>query len=188
MDEAAKKFCKRAVAYLKVPEPEGKGAHVTLGEAEGPVLRQLDNGLLVAYLVDEGDTYTYVTNAHLAQAKLSADKLHELALFNLSSIIGASAEVRRFGNVYLVLAGGCFEASLILCDEFWSSWYSELTTDSFIASFPSRDVLVFGDSSLEDTIGELKELCANTAGSLEHPLTATLYKRGANGWKPLFSH
>lgn len=188
MDEATRTFCQRAVAYLKVPEAEGQGAALVLSEADSPVLRRLDNGLLVAYLVDEGDTFTYVQNRHLAQAKLSADALHEQALFNLSSVIGPQAEVRRFGNVYLVLAGGCFEASLILCDDFWTAWYSELTTDSFIATFPSRDVLAFGDSSLPDTIGELKELCANTAGSLEHPLTTTLYQRQGKAWKPLFSH
>ena len=188
MDEAARKFCRRAVAYLKVPEAEGKGTPVVVGEADSPALHMLDNGLLVAYLVDEGDHFAYVKNQHLVQAKLRAGMLHEQAMFNLSSVIGPQAEVRRFGNVYLVLAGGCFEASLILCDEFWSAWYSELTTDNFIATFPSRDVLAFGDNSLPDTIAELKELCAKTEGSLEHPLTTTLYQRSGKTWKPLFSH
>lgn len=188
MDEAARKFCLRAVAYLKVAVPEGEGAHVSPGEQDSPVLRELGNGLMVAYLVDEGDHFSYVQHRHLAQAKIGEDVLHEQALLNLSSVVGSQAEVRKFGSVYLVLAGGCFEASLILCDEFWSSWYSDLTTDSFIASFPARDVLAFGDSSSEDTIGELKELCANTAGSVDHPLTTTLYKRSGKNWKPMFSH
>lgn len=188
MDEAARKFCLRAVAYLKVAVSEEKGAAIAIDAPDSPVLRTLDNGLVVAYLVDEGDHFTYVQNRHLAQAKLSADVLHEQALLNLSSVVGSQAEVRKFGSVYLVLAGGCFEASLILCDEFWSSWYSDLTTDGFIASFPARDVLAFGDSSSDDTIGELKELCANTAGSVDHPLTGTLYQRTGKTWTPLFSH
>lgn len=188
MDEAARTFCLRAVAYLKVAVPPGQGEGIALKDPDSPVLRQLGNGLMIAYLVDEGDHFAYVQNRHLAQAKLGADILHEQALLNLSSVIGSQAEVRKFGSVYLVMAGGCFEASLILCDEFWSSWYSDLTTDNFIAAFPARDVLVFGDSSRDNTIAELKELCANTAGSVEHPLTPTLYQRGKNGWTPLLSH
>lgn len=188
MDEAARTFCLRAVAYLKVAAPEGQGAHVELDEPDSPLLRDLGNGLMVSYLVDEGDHFSYVQNRHLASAKLSADILHEQALLNLSSVVGSQAEVRKFGSVYMVLAGGCFEASLILCEEFWSSWYADLTTDSFVASFPARDVLAFGDSAKEETIGELKELCANTAGSVDHPLTSTLYRRNGKTWTPMFSH
>lgn len=188
MDEDVRQFCLRAIAYLKVAVPEGQGEAIALDAPDSPVLRQLGNGLMVAYLVDEGDHFTYVQNRHLAQARLSADTVHEQALLNLASVVGGQAEVRRFGSVYLVTAGGCFEASLILCDDFWSSWYADLTTDSFIAAFPARDVLVFGDSSAPNTIAELKELCANTAGSVDHPLTSTLYRREGQRWTPLFSH
>jgi uncharacterized protein YtpQ (UPF0354 family) len=188
MDENARTFCMRSVAYLKSAQPEGQGQAVAPDAPDSPVLRDLGNGLLITYVVDEGDHFTYVQNRHLAQARLSADILHEQALLNLSSMIGSQAEVRKFGSVYLVLAGGCFEASLILCDEFWSAWYADLTTDSFIASFPARDVLAFGDSSASNTIAELKALSANTAGAVHHPITPTLYRRDGKRWTPLFSH
>jgi len=188
MDVATRTFCLRAIACLKVPVAQGQGTGVTLGEGDSPVLRNLDNGLMVAYLVDEGDHFSYVQNRHLTQAGISEAKLHEQALLNLSSVIGPQAEVRKFGSIYIVVAGGTFEASLILCDEFWSSWYSDLAGKGFIATFPARDVLAFGDSGDDDTVGELKELCAKTAGSLDHPLTTTLYRRIGAAWQPIFSH
>jgi uncharacterized protein YtpQ (UPF0354 family) len=188
MDVAARKFCLSAIACLKVPVAQGHGIAVALGDLDSPVLRNLDNGLLVSYLVDQGDHFSYVQNRHLAQAGLSEAKLHEQALLNLSSVVGAQAEVRKFGSIYIVVAGGTFEASLILCDEFWSTWYEDLAGKGFIVTFPARDVLAFGDSGDDDTVGELKELCAKTAGLLEHPLTTTLYRRVDAAWQPVFAH
>lgn len=188
MDDAARKFCLRALACLKVPAPEGQGVGVALGQRDSPVLRSLNNGLLVAYLVDEGQHFSYVQNRHLSQAGITEATLHEQALLKLSSVVGTQAQVRKFGNIYMVLAGGSFEASLVLCDEFWSSWYEELATSDFVAAFPARDILAFGDSGNEHTLSELRELCARTAGSVEHPLTTTLYKRIDSAWQPIFSH
>ena len=188
MDLAARTFCLRAIACVKVPAPEGQGTGVALGQGDSPVLRDLGNGLLVAYLVDEGDLFTYVQHHHLVEAGLSEAKLHEQALLNLSSVIGSQVEVRKFGSIYVVTAGGAFEASLILCDEFWSSWYEDLASEDFIAAFPARDILAFGDSSNAETMGELRELCARTAGSVDHFLTTTLYRRDGSVWSPIFSH
>lgn len=188
MDQAARTFCLRAIACVKVPAPAGQGIGVTLGEHDSPVLRRLDNGLMVAYLVDEGEHFAYVQHRHLAAGGVSETRLHEQALLNLSSVIGAQAEVRKYGSIYMVLAGGIFEASLILCDEFWSSWYEDLAGEGFIAAFPARDILAFGDVGNEHCIAELRELCAKTAGSVDHPLTTTLYRRANSRWTPIYSH
>ena len=188
MDQAARTFCLRSIACLKVAAPEGQGTGFTLGDPDSPVLRRLDNGLMVAYLVDEDEHYSYVQHRHLTQGGLSETRLHEQALLNLSSLIGAQAVVRKFGSIYMVTAGGSFEASLILCDEFWSSWYQDLSGEGFMAAFPARDSLAFGDSGNDQAVGELRQLCAKTAGSLEHPLTTTLYRRTGSAWIPVLSH
>lgn len=188
MDQATRMFCLRAIACVKVAAPEGQGTAIRLGEPDTPVLRRIDSGLMVAYLVDEDEHFSYVQHRHLTLGGVSESRLHEQALLNLSSTIGAQAVVRKFGSIYMVLAGGSFEASLILCDEFWSSWYQDLAGEGFIAAFPARDILAFGDSGNDEAVGELRELCAKTAGSVEHPLTSTLYRRVGSAWMPLFSH
>lgn len=188
MEESARTFCESAIAYLKVAAPEGEGVRVKPGAPDSPVLRPLDNGLVVSYVVDDGGSLSFVQKHHLAKARFDADDLHEQAMLNLANVASGRAEVRKYGNIYLVLAGGCFEASFVLCDEFWGTWYEELAPNGFVAAFPARDVLAFGDGDKPETYVELRALCAETSGSVLYPLTHTLYKRVGGKWEPMRTH
>src|SRR5687768_10688855 len=111
---------KGATAYLKAVAPDSEPA-VQLGDDHSPVLRPLGHGLLVAYLVDEGDRFSYVQGRHLRQNRISADELHDIGIRNLDGIAAAHLEVRDCGPYFAVLAGGNFEASLILLDHLWDA-------------------------------------------------------------------
>src|SRR5262245_21681297 len=97
-----------------------------------PVLRDLGNGLLVAYLVDEGDSFTYVQNRHLSAARLTSEQLHELGVENLSQMVRERIRVQEYGSVYAVFLGGHFEASLILVDWLWSQALAHLVQTTFV--------------------------------------------------------
>jgi uncharacterized protein YtpQ (UPF0354 family) len=188
MQESARTFCQSAIAYLKVAAPDGEGVLVKGAAADSPVLRPLGNGLVVAYVVDDGGSLTFVQKHHLAKARMDLEDLHEQAMLNLANVASARAEVRKYGNLYLVLAGGCFEASFVLCEDFWNTWYEELAPNGFVAAFPARDVLAFGDADKPETYAELRELCAETSGSVLYPLTQRLYKRIDGAWSPILTH
>lgn len=188
MEESARTFCQSAIAYLKLAAPEGEGVRVKSGAADSPVLRPLGNGLVVAYVVDDGGHLSFVQKHHLAKARMDEDDLHEQAMLNLANVASSRAEVRKFGNIYMVLAGGCFEASFLLCEEFWATWYEDLAPNGFVAAFPARDVLAFGDSDRPETFAELRALCAETGGNVVYPLTSTLYRRVDKTWEPMLTH
>src|SRR5215204_2171614 len=135
-------LCRKAVAYLKVLQPPEENA-VSLSEPDSPVLLDLKNGLLVAYLVDDGQAFSYVQHYHLAEAGITIAQLHEYGLSNLRQIAKEKLRVQEYGPIYTVFLDGNFEASLILVDELWDKGLADLVQGEFIAALPARDVLAF---------------------------------------------
>src|SRR5262245_47134709 len=107
------KFCGRAMPYIKAKISDEPGPHVTLPLDDSPVLRDLENGLLVAYVVDSGQSLDYVQKRHLAAAGISADDLHVAAMKNLVSFMGTRTRMHPHGNIFGMLLDGNFEASLL---------------------------------------------------------------------------
>ena len=183
MDTQTRNYCLRAAACLKSEVTDDREVHITLSERDSPVLRKLGHGLLAAYLVDEGEYFSYVQHGHLADALLSCDELHAHAVANLSALAEKDAEVRPYGNIYAVLMGGNFEASIILVEEFWSEWYAQLAPDGFLAAFPARDLLAFGNASAA-VVSELNEFLERVNHGLDHPLNSNLFRRVGSAWVP----
>lgn len=186
MSHASRDFCLSAVAYLKIEEPLSGSGEIELSESDSPVIQALGHRLLVAYLVDEGESFAYVQNRHLAEAGMSTEELHATAVKNLGALAVERVEVRAYGNIYAVLMGGNFEASLVLLDEFWTEWCSHLAPNGYVAAFPARDILAFGDSSSAEVINELNQVCRRSGDDVDHPLTNTLYRRVGCSWSPLY--
>lgn len=157
-----------------------------LSESESPVIREIGHRLLAAYVVDEDDASTYVQHRHLAHAGMSVDELHASAVKNLAVLAEGQVEVRSYGNIYAVLMGGNFEASLVLLEEFWAEWCSHLAPNGYVVAIPARDMLAFGDASSSEAIDELNQVCQRIAGEADHPLTNTLYRREGSTWTPLY--
>lgn len=179
MSQESRDFCHRAIAYLKVEESLSDHPVIELPEAESSVIRVLGHRLLAAYLVDEGGSFRYVQYRHLAEAGMSMEELHAVAVKNLAALAEERVEVRQYGNIYAVLMGGNFE-------EFWSEWYSQLAPNGHVVAFPARDILAFGDSSSAEAINELNQVCQRGNNEVDHPLTNTLYRREASSWSPLY--
>jgi hypothetical protein len=184
----ARDRCLHAIAYLKMDLPDDGGATIELSREESMVMRNVGYGLLEMYLVDRGEDFLYIQYRDLAEAGMSEDELHVKALENLSTLVKEQLEVHQDGSIYTVLAGGNFEASLILHDAFWSKGVARLAPGGFVAAFPARDVLMFGDVSDTTVVPRLREICgALEAKPMDHRLTTTLYRRVDTHWEPLQS-
>ena len=73
-----------AIAYLKAQVPSDDPApSLQLNEDESPVLKTLGGDLLVSYVLDEGNKFSYVQAKHLRAAGITADELHQTAVENL---------------------------------------------------------------------------------------------------------
>lgn len=79
--------CQRSVAYLKPSLSDGEvPTTFQLDQADSPVIKDLQNGLLVLYLVDEGEKFAYVQGRHLAEARMAPDELNSIALAKLARL------------------------------------------------------------------------------------------------------
>lgn len=178
----------RAIAYLKAEAAENESPTPTLSGDEEPILRRFTAGLLIAYVLDRGDRFEFIQRRHLHEANLSEAALHQIGVANLLAFAAEHAEVRSYGDIFVVLAGGNFEASLLLADAFWTSWYATLAQGGFVAAVPARDILAFGDAGSPAAIRELQAVARRTnatAGGPDHPLTNKLLHKTAAGWEPL---
>lgn len=170
---------RKAVAYLKVQAPRENA--VSLSESDSPVLVDLNNGLVVAYVVDDGQSFSYIQHYHLAEAGIEIQQLHEYGLSNLKQIAAEQLQVREYGPIYSVFLDGNFEASLILVPELWDKGLAHLVQGEFIAALPARDVLAFCDASSSEGIAELRKVVLRVAGG-DHLLTTSLYRRMGSHW------
>ncbi len=184
MNLNARDFCFKAMAYLKAEVAPGQGRAVPLHGEHSPVLRRLDNGLLVAYLVDQGQHFSYVQGRHLRDGGVSPQELHAQAVGNLATYAEQHVDVHEYGKVFASI-GGAFQASMLLCSDFWDIWYARLAPGGFIAAIPARNVLAFGDIDEADTVAELCALYEQGRPWRDHPVSASLFRRIGTDWRPL---
>lgn len=102
------------------------------------------------------------------------NKLHELALANLNRLL-PKIEMRALADgVFLISAGGSYEASLLLEDDIWSSGQIKVDGDIVVA-VPVRDALLVAGSHNSKGIASLESLAARLVGE-PYGLTATLFR------------
>lgn len=184
MSEMDRIFCESAIAYLKIVVPNDSKQAARLSREDSPVLRKLDHGLLVAYLVDQEGHFNYVQHRHMEKAGLNEDELHKAGLHNLSAMTQEKLKVKPYGNVFAVFLDGNFEASLLLLDWLWDTGVANTVTNGFVAAFPARDILAYCDASSAQGIVELRQIIARLPENADHPLVRTLYKRRGKTWVP----
>lgn len=178
-----KSFIGRAVAYLKPQLPPDVRIDVEPHEHERPVLRPYADGLLVAYVVDQGGHYEYVQQRHLDETHVHPDDLHQLGVDNLTRLMKERpTNVQPHGHCFAVLMGGDFEASLLLVDGLWENAFRRFFRGEYLAAVPARDVLAFCDRGSAAGRAELTEIIARLWPAGDHLLSERLYTRRGLTW------
>jgi uncharacterized protein YtpQ (UPF0354 family) len=178
-------FTDRAIAYLKAAEPVDQSEAVTLSRDDSPVLRPLTDGLLIAYAVDVGTSYQFVQYRHLDQDRSSEERLYEVGIRNLLKIASErELRVQPYQNIYAVLMGGDFEASLILLDQLWEDHFRQFVAGEYAIAVPARDILAFCDSTSAVGLIELRQLIERIHATGDHPISDRIYVRRQKRWTP----
>lgn len=176
----------KAIAYLKASVPESDTAPtIELSRADSPVMKTLNDDLLVAYVVNTGDSFSYVQYRDLETDSVSEAELHEIGLRNLAAFADSgNLRVVPHGNIFAVLLNGNFEASMILLDQLWTESLREFVSGDFLVATPARDILAFCDASSTTGRTELMQVIDRLKASQDHPLTQQLYVRRGRNWVP----
>jgi uncharacterized protein YtpQ (UPF0354 family) len=179
-------FTQRAIAYLKPALPDDGTSALQLSREDSPILRPLVDGLLVCYAVDTGSEYQLVQQRHLDHERVDANALHRTGLTNLAELINQrETRVQPYGNIFAVMMGGDFEASLLLVDALWDQVFRQFVQGDYAAAVPARDVLAFCDAASAAGIDELRQLIARVYPGGDHLLTDRIYVRREARWQPL---
>ena len=173
----------KAVAYLKPEIPVSDPAPaLLLGADDSPILRPFAPGLLTTYLIDEGESFSYVQGRDLREAGIAADELHRQAVANLAELAEGKVTVRASGPVWALFVDGTFEASLLLLDDLWTHGLRAYARDPVVA-IPARDVLAFCDADSAAGVSELRAVVKRVWPTGDHLLSESLHRRVDGMWR-----
>ncbi|MCB1079848.1 MAG: DUF1444 family protein, partial [Verrucomicrobiae bacterium] len=131
--------------------------------------------LTIFYAEDSPKNIRYLTEEAFGKLGIDRESLPTLALENLLGLIG-EIEVMGGDGLYMITAGGDYEASLLLVDQVWNPEAMPVDGD-YIAAIPARDLLIVTGSENAEAIGRLREMAGESAASFSYPLTPVLFIR-----------
>jgi hypothetical protein len=172
-----------AIAYVKAEVPDSDlGPVVALNADDSPVLMQLGNGLLVAYLVDEGDHFSYVQGRDLLPSGLDLPALHRSAVANLADLAHERVTIRQSGPIWALFLDGNLEASLLLLDDLWDEALGSYHAGNPVIAIPARDVICFCDAASSDGVRELRAVVGRVWPAADHLISERLFRRQSKQW------
>ncbi len=141
------------------------------------------SGLVVAYLVDDGDSFLYVQFRDLDNDEVTEDELHHIGIRNLLRMTTAGAlRIEPCGNAFMAILDGNFEATLLLPDLLWRDHFRQFVSGDYLVAIPARDILVFCDRSSTAGRADLLKAIDAQRDSEDHPLSRELFVRRDSEW------
>lgn len=125
---------------------------VTIRERQLPMVayRELLGDLIVTYVVDEGQSVSYLNEEHLEHWGISLVELHQQAIENLRrrtlqqvNFVATGADERR---IFIFNSADGYDASRLLLTDILSRWAQEVP-GALVIGVPNRDFLIgFSDA------------------------------------------
>ncbi|NNG02642.1 MAG: DUF1444 family protein [Inquilinus sp.] len=143
-----------------------------------PAFDRYNEHLIVLYAEDQPRAVRFLYERELADAGISRDTLLELAVENLRALLPDIETVREAG-LYLLVADGIYESSLLLFDDLWigDTWRSgrlKLAGEPVVA-VPTRNLLLVADSRNLESVALLRELANRMSANEPYPVASQLF-------------
>ena len=154
---------------------ETRQALLSRGAKEVPehVFEDLSPDLVVLYAEDSPKTIRYLEPKDLDLAKIDRSELRALACENLKRLL---PKIERHGTngIYMLTAGGDYEASLLLLDSIGSAGQMDVQGDIVVA-VPTRDLLLVTGSRNPQGIEKVKQMVKGASSGGAYRLTSKLF-------------
>jgi uncharacterized protein YtpQ (UPF0354 family) len=145
-------------------------AALTPEKAREPLTEPFNSKLTVVYVEDHAHSIRYLTTRDDVGDRA---KLHDLALANLGHLLGKMEMRGAADGLWLISAGGNYEASLLLADGIWSSGQIKVDGD-IVAAVPAKDALIVTGSRNSAGVARLRQVATGLARG-PYALTPTLF-------------
>lgn len=138
------------------------------------VHEKYNDQLVIAYANDFENNIRALSHADLKSLSISEESVKAIAIKNLSRIL---TNVQRKGGdgVYMLIAGGFYESSLILLDPIFTKETLPVKGE-FVIAIPNRDVLLITGSDDQAGIAKVKAITQKIYQTGNYPLTPVLFK------------
>lgn len=135
------------------------------------VFEKYNTDLYIFYAEDKEDSISYLTTNDLEVLNLNVKDLQDLAVNNLESLL----EIERSGDsgIFMLLAGGNYESSLILFD-IWNEDNFPVNGEIILA-IPSRDLVFITGSNELENIEKLKNRIIEINKEGDHVVSDKLF-------------
>lgn len=133
----------------------------------------LNDELHIVYAINSADSIAYASSEQITGLGLQVQELRAEATRNMRGLI-PGITIERGPLVSMVVAGGDFEASLILFPDLWEREAARMKGRPVFA-IPARDLLLFADSANVLGIDELRALAVRMHAESTYPLTDDLF-------------
>lgn len=145
------------------------------GAKEPPenVYESLNDELVIVYAEDSPKNLRYLTPKDLKTAGLEKESLRELAVTNLRALL-TKVEGRGGNGLFMLTAGGDYEASLLLFDNIWSGNSFKVDGD-YVVAVPARDLLLITGSKDQAGLAKIREIARKTMAESPYYLTSDLF-------------
>jgi uncharacterized protein YtpQ (UPF0354 family) len=129
--------------------------------------------LVVLYAEDTANNMRYLTEDDVSELGIQREDLRPLAVENLRRLL-PDVKMAGDGGVFLMQAGGDYEASLLLIETVWSSGQIEVNGEIVVA-IPARGILIVTGSENKPGLKTVRELAAKTSTEAAYRLTPHLF-------------
>ena len=154
---------------------ETRKAMINRGAKQIPetVYEDLNSDLIILYAEDSPKNIRYFSPKDLEKAHIDRKELRGLACENLKRLL---PKIERSGanGLFMLTAGGDYEASLLLFDSIWSDMRKEVRGDVVVA-IPSRDLLIVTGSEDSQGIEKMKQIVQKAFAEGSYRLTTKLF-------------
>jgi len=154
---------------------ESRQALLSRGAKEVPhyVYEDFSPDLIVLYAEDSLKNIRYLVPKDLELARIDRSELRKFACENLKRLL---PKIERHGTngLYMLTAGGDYEASLLLLDSIWNDGQMEVNGDIVIA-VPTRDLLLVTGSRNPLGIEKMKQMVKEASSRGAYRLTQKLF-------------
>ena len=135
--------------------------------------------LVIAYAQDTKTGIRYFPEEVFKKTGIAKDSLRTLAIRNLDRLLSSAIQLRGGDGLYMITAGGNYEASILLLDYVWTKENIKVDGD-FVIGIPSRDVLLVTGSNDKAGISKLKEAVKKMYTTGNYTVSEDLYRRVGN--------
>ncbi len=129
--------------------------------------------LLIVYAEDLESSIRYLRKDEILNINFQESDLKALAIQNLDRML-TSIKKKGADGIYFLIAGGDYEASIILIEDILSKENFDIDGD-IVISIPNRDMLLITGSNDVANIKKIKNLASNTYNNGSHNLSPYLF-------------